>query len=324
MANGNNAENQVTIEFFGICAHFQETVAGVPHRVVLPKADKVEIGILQPGPDATVTPYVLPPHYSFVAHGLDDPGQPLLIDAPPGLIYGIVNTGVRLQIINAIDSDLKYDSSFGDHVFRLSEYMPDFRYGSDVVAGGRASCYFDIFRGTVSAKKKSSGGVVHTFVTMNTDGPPMLQITPLDVSSDPSRRKFYDVPVGPNLYVGNSSLFCTDANVDFLWHYLTNENSIPMYLAAGPPGLRSPFHARRFGMPSRRWPRTDCPMISSNKSPPASSRTPPLARTRGIHDRRIRLDFRRGHSRQSATRLPGGPACRCSQPGFLRNAVERM
>ena len=193
---------------WGFCAHFQHTVAGVPHRVVLPQTNKVGYGSLQTGPIGAVA-YELPPHVAFVCDG-EQPG----IDAPPGLVKGIVKTGVRLQIMNAIDSNLSYESSF-DTVPRLRDYMPEFRSGIDVVAGGRAQCYFDILRGTVTAKEKKVGGPIHTFVTMKTDGPPKLQITQLDVSSDPDLDKVYDVVIGPKLFVGNSSCFCTDAKCRF-------------------------------------------------------------------------------------------------------------
>ena len=238
MANG---DNQVTIDFVGICAHFLKIVDGVPHRVVLPKTTEVANDTLQVGIDPLDMPYSLQPHFGFVFHQVS--GGPAVVEAPPGLMEGFVSTSVSLQILNATDTALVYDKSF-DTVPLLSYYMPDFLPSNEVVAGGKAQCYFDIFGGTVTAETER-GGAVHTLVTIKTDGPPRLQIKPIDASTDPGQPWLHDIPIGPTLVVANFSESCKDARFDFMWHYLTNDTGIPPHLAKDPPGLLDSSHAGR-------------------------------------------------------------------------------
>lgn len=228
------SEHQVTVEFRGICTHFRNTVPGTPHRAVLPRSASWEPGVLvAPGIEQPVF-YLLPPHFSYVFFQQDSGGEPQVFSAP-GIIDSWIVAGVRLQIANAIGEELDYEG-YDLSVPHVADYVPRYRYSEDVLIGGRAACYFDFFRGRVSSYLH--GQAVRTTVTMKTDGPPRLQVTLLDRSLG-SKPSVLDVPVEPYVVVANSGLSCDDANVDFLWHFVTSEESIPQELTRVPYGYDS-------------------------------------------------------------------------------------
>jgi hypothetical protein len=226
------SKHQVTVEFRGICAHFRDTVPGVPHRVVLPRAGAWTSGFIAwPGiPEPQV--YFLPPHFSYVycKEGPHGPDQPL---EGPGIVRSWIYGGVRLQISNAIGGPLDYRQSFADDVPHVASFVPSYRYSDDVVLGGRAECYFDVFCGKVESYPH--GQAARTTITMETEGPPRLQITPL-YQRQTTGIPLVDVPVQPYVVVGNSSHDQTDASLDFLWQLLTCREGIPQELAQLPYG----------------------------------------------------------------------------------------
>ncbi|HEY6213302.1 MAG TPA: hypothetical protein VIW45_13515 [Vicinamibacterales bacterium] len=230
--------NQVTITFNGVCAHFIGVVPGVPHRVVLPQTTLSYIGrMMLPGQDGMKC-FTLAPHHAVVANG----GSKEKINAFPGVIDDMIYTGVRMQIINACDEDLRYgdptqnDTSIPD-VPHIADYVDQYRYSENVVLGGRAKCYFDVFRGVVQSETLDKGAI-RTLITMKTDGPPLLQITPLARSNDASQPWFVDVPVSDQLYVSNANGDCVDeGRFDFLWHFLTDQASLPLQLTKPLPGF---------------------------------------------------------------------------------------
>ena len=246
------SKHQVTVEFRGISTHFRDTVPGVPHRVVLPRSSVWSPGFIHWPDLAEPILYFLPPHFSYVYCKDGREGEPRHLKGP-GVLKSWIHGGVRLQIANAIGGPLEYEASFDQDVPRVATFVPDYRYSEDVVLGGRAECYFDVFCGKVRSYRHVNAA--RTTITMDTEGPPRLQITPLGPSAGVP---LANVPVLPYVVAGNSSQDTTDASLDFLWHLLTCRQGIPEELArlpygAGPaPGLqRGAHHVVKLEVPYR-------------------------------------------------------------------------
>ncbi|MEO8378335.1 MAG: hypothetical protein ABI779_01605 [Acidobacteriota bacterium] len=224
--------HQVTVEFRGICTHFRDTVPGVPHRVVIPRSSSWNAGFIRWPDSEEPMLYFLPPHFSYLYCKDEQQGEPQHLQGP-GVLNSWIYGGVRLQIANAIGPALDYRRSFDEEVPKVAGYVPAYQYSQDVVLGGRAECYFDAFCGIVASYLY--GNAWRTTITMETDGPPQLQITLLQ-----QRRgtgvPVANVPVRPYVVVGNSSQDTTDASLDFLWHLLTCREGIPQELAQLPYG----------------------------------------------------------------------------------------
>lgn len=224
------SKHQVTVEFRGICTHFRDTVPGVPHRVVLPRSSSWNPGFVRWPDLAEPVPYFLPPHFSYLYCKDEREGEPRHLEGP-GVLNSWIYGGVRLQIANAIGPPLEYEASFDEHVPRVAAFVPNYQYSGDVVLGGRAECYFDVFCGTVASDLH--GNAWRTTITMETEGPPQLQITLLSpIPGVPLE----NVAVRPYVVVGNSSQDTTDASLDFLWHFLTCREGIPQELTGLPYG----------------------------------------------------------------------------------------
>ena len=225
--------HHVTVEFRGICTHFRNAVPGVPHRVVLPQTSSWRPGgFVAPGID-TPREYLLPPHFPYIYGKEAEQGKRHLLDGP-GIKNGFIEVGLRLQIANAIGETLDYDPLFDTEVPRVADFVEYYRYSDGVVIGGRAACYFDVFRGAV--RSTLHGEAYRTVITIQTDGPPRLQVTLLDRQrrEGPS---VAELPLEPYLVVGNSGIGCSDPNIDFLWHLLTSDASIPEGLPRVPYGF---------------------------------------------------------------------------------------
>ena len=159
---------------------------------------------------------------------------------------------MRLTVANAIDPSLTFTDSEGDGggisgVPHISEYARQYRYSDDVVLGGDALCYFDVFRGTVSTSM--NGDAIQTVVTMATNGIPRLSITPLRAWNlvEGGGSAVNDAYVGSTLLVGNQSLPGIDTQYDFLLHLLTAQGGIPQHLPQPPFGFDGsiePFNQR--------------------------------------------------------------------------------
>lgn len=236
------SKHQVTVEFRGISTHFRDTVPGVPHRVVLPRSSAWSPGFIHWPDLGELVPYFLPPHFSYVYCKDGQKGEPQHLPGP-GILNSWIYGGVRLQIANAIGPPLEYEASFDERVPRVATFVPNYQYSGDVVLGGRAECYFDVFCGTVASYLHVNAA--RTTITMETEGPPRLQITPLSpIPGVPLK----NVAVQPYVVVGNSSQDTMDASLDFLWHFLTCREGIPEELAQLPygagaaPGLQRQAH----------------------------------------------------------------------------------
>lgn len=233
---------QLTIEFRGICSHFVNCVPGVPHRVVLPDTRGFNMGTLT-APGVTDAAYALPPHYAMIQN---DDVDPLPIGFEPYVVDNSINWGVRVEIANPVLSPTIQTMDYppdSDGVFsftnipRLSTYTTTpYRFSTDVVMGGRAMCYFDLFAGTVTAQYANGPGTgLRTIVAIETNGDPILKLSPLLPTRDALSVAY--LPVASRLIVANHSDACPDANFDFLWHFLTIETSIPRVLRQQPPGF---------------------------------------------------------------------------------------
>ena len=229
----------LTIEFHGICTHFRNTVPAVPHRVVLPQTSPWRPGRLSTPEHPAPAPYMLAPHLASAYVKVGKEVQPL--DVPGAIENGWILAPLRLRIVNASDPVLKYPSRPRapevrfDRLPPLGEYATNYRYSGDVVFGGRVQCYFDLSRGTVVGQLY--GEALGTVARMNTDGQPRLHITRLarHFATEP----FFDevpLPPGSTLVIANANVHCKDADLDFLWHLLTAEGSIPQHLPKNPYG----------------------------------------------------------------------------------------
>ena len=60
----------------------------------------------------------------------------------------------------------------------LREFVPDYEYSEEVVQGGRATCYFDVFNGEIESGL-TDHGASSVSITMSTNGPPQLLVMPI-------------------------------------------------------------------------------------------------------------------------------------------------
>ncbi|MEA2571173.1 MAG: hypothetical protein QOI24_3174 [Acidobacteriota bacterium] len=222
--------DRLTITFKGICGHYRNVVPGVPHRVVLPDASQVRMGLISIG-NGPPSAYYLLPHYVVLTTG--DRSVTVSGIADGGYVY----SSVRLQVLNALDQVLSYDASYYQ-TCPIEDYVPRFEYSHEVVLGGRAAAYFDVHGGVV----KSFGGdgvAGYTTIEIQTDGPPMLGLTPF--GTETLSATTVRLPIENTLSVGNVDYDPDheDGPFDFLLHYLAAERGIPQILSAPTPGMGS-------------------------------------------------------------------------------------
>lgn len=220
---------KLSIHFHGICTHFRGIVPGVPHRVVLPDAMAIRSGSVTVGTDAPAN-YMFSPHVPLLL-----PGKGGSLQGQAGFVGGgFIFNGVRVQVANALDSELTYPAgAFNTHIPSLSKYLPNYRPSTEVVYGGRASAYFDVFAGEVKTRHK--GHAHHTVIDIHTDGDPVLQVTPLIGFPDAETAPAWQIKVVDTDVIKVAN-FCRDSNeFDFLLNYLTAEGGLPRFVNAGFP-----------------------------------------------------------------------------------------
>ena len=247
---------KLTIRFAGLCTHFHHgLVRGVPHRVVLPDATNFTTGFLTapktvPKPNLNQDPvlYYLLPHFAQLE--VDDGERinvPPLVDNVPAVSNGDIQAGIRIQVVNAVNEEMKYKKHVAP---KLTDYVSDYSFSSDVVLHGRAACYFDLYGGEVTTVTTQTkfGGATQTLVTLKTQGPPELLVTPI-APSGPKPRSFR-LHLGSSnqsevqLTVKNLEFLSAEHAVDhqggafdFLLHYLTARGGIPQSISKLTPGL---------------------------------------------------------------------------------------
>jgi len=250
---------QLTIETHGICTHFRHGVlSGIPHRIVLADATHIQAGRVSiddpPGPDRVpVNPpdsgpvwYYLIPHFPH----LEIVEGPLL-SVPHLLHYGGFLAGLRLQVLNCVEEGIVYTDA--EDAPRLTTYYPDYVPSDDVVLNGRASCYFDLYGGTVAyVKPRLPGRPGYMTISMQTYGPPELLVSALAPSAA-AHRVTIEPPKEPAtpivLKLKNaelrSEIRAEDhlGAYDFLLHYLTARGGIPATLASKTPGMPKNLHS---------------------------------------------------------------------------------
>jgi hypothetical protein len=229
----------LTIQFQGVCTHFwNNALHGIPHRVVLPDAGPLRAGLLT-GPFITAPdepgnwlPYLLFPHFAFVSMGDFQFTAPGLADD------GYLFTNSHLRVVNSLDTGLVYDGTFPT-VPQLTAFFPQYSPSDDVIMGGGAAAYFDILSGTFSALP--SGDSIGVQAVIETDGPPILRITPMVTNDQPLPTQDFTLnDTSKPLIISNTSPVCPDGcDFDFLVHYLSAVGGIPRAMAVAPPGLLS-------------------------------------------------------------------------------------
>jgi len=236
----------LTIQFRGVCSHYRGVVPGVPHRVVLPDASATRVGYVQIGEEKTPRLYALMPHVPRLI--VPDPDEQKKLTIKNMMVGGYILNGVRLQIMNAIKERMDYDGTYLE-VPQLTNSVPDFNFSSEVVLGGRAGVYFDVFGGKVAAERvptDPSDGAMQTNITIETDGTPRLMVTPF-LSYEQAGASIGQPDIAELSYwfdlntdvlcVVNQDLVSFTANYDFLWHYTASKGGIPNKLSNPTPGM---------------------------------------------------------------------------------------
>lgn len=237
-------DHTLTFQFQGICTHFRYGVAaGVPHRVVLPDAAHIQGGYLNiDGVTKEPVLYYFVPHFARLM--LVGGGGDLTV---PGLInqHGDIVSGVRLQVLNAIDPAMNYCD---ERVPSLSTFVPQYNFAADVVLGGRAACYLDLYGGEAWSEEppEGSGRPLRYFIKVRTEGAPKLLVSPLLSSGQPGQSHQVKLPADPpdlRLFVKNLEPPLEQPSeelageFDYLLHYLTARGGIPETIARCMPGM---------------------------------------------------------------------------------------
>ncbi len=230
----------LTLKFAGICTHFKNVVAGVPHRVVLPDCSEFRTGLLTvAGETPEPVRYYIVPHFASLA--MARPRDTNL--SIPGLIAdGYLQQGIRIQVINAVDEEMSYRG----HTRSVTEFMPNYNFASDVVLDGRAACYVDLHGGTLTTYRHCEGAI-WVSAQLETDGPPELLVTPLRPNGPARSHRLRlcaeDAPREVVLQVRNleedsERPAANDLEVyDYLLHFLTARGGIPTAIDRPTPGM---------------------------------------------------------------------------------------
>jgi hypothetical protein len=223
----------LNINFHGICVNFKNILPGIAHRVVLPDAMGVRLGLVSVATQPLGAPpaaYYLLPHYAFM--------RSERTSEIAGRDHARVLDGVHLQILNPAKAQPTADPGGSLPPFSLQHYVPSTStYSDEVVLGGRAAAYFDFNEGAVQLKA-TDGGARYTSVTIETDGPAQLRLMKFPGWPGGLRSEVLTIDA-PILTIGNMDFDVPDEdnNVDFLLNYLVARDGIPRFLEHPVPGL---------------------------------------------------------------------------------------
>jgi hypothetical protein len=217
----------LSLYFHGACTHFRGVVPGVPHRVVLVDAMNIRFGEFAVRNQKSIsksTLYTLMPHVAQVSdvraeHDLTVPGV---------MDEGFLDTGAHFRVVNAVGA-LEYPNDYAT-IPPMTAFVDHYHYSTEVVLGGRAACYFDLFSGVLSIAKG------HLAVDIRTEGSPILRVTPFD-----NNLAARDIVLGDeavlsisNRDVVGAALGAEGSEEDFLLHFLTDVRGIPRVLTQRP------------------------------------------------------------------------------------------
>jgi hypothetical protein len=250
---------QITITFSGICSHFRldpvkVTDLPVAHRVVLPRAAHFRLGVLRAQKAFPLrsyfTQYYLQPHFGFLSV---DGCPPEKMTYDPITNKGLINLGCAITVDKVTDppvTNSTYSKCY-QNIPRLGDYVTDYAYSKEVVLGGRAVCYFDVSAAALIGTNQDANGcpandgsLYQVIMTINTDGPPRLTLTPFDTTVQAQVLDFGQIMPGAesiSMTVFNAEIPQTDGTedtpYDFLLHYETSTIGLESQLIKAIPGL---------------------------------------------------------------------------------------
>lgn len=221
---------QLTIKFGGVCAHFYQDTAGVPHRVVLPDASNFHHGRITIDGRGEHE-YFLMPHYAQLR--VLDTSEQAIMTAEGAIHHGWIYAPCRVEVANAQpDQGIKHTNF--DNLPKLTWFVQAYQMSQKVVDGWGARCHLDFKYGLFTAAKDGDQAV-SVVVTLNTDGPPRLAVQLPDGTTQTIQFETDLVRLG----AGNTGELCDSdtAAYDFLLNYLTAEGGIPRRLIRPTPGM---------------------------------------------------------------------------------------
>jgi hypothetical protein len=152
---------------------------------------------------------------------------------------GNIFSGVHLSVPNAVGAGVRYAAEYD--VASITSYVEHYAYSPEVVLGGSAAVYFDVFSATMSSCPEADHAIDVT-ATIETDGAPELLATPF-FGGTPLRIPLTALGQDPDetveLLVANQGMDCEtqENHFDFLLHYLTSRTGIPRRLTQPTPGM---------------------------------------------------------------------------------------
>ena len=191
------------------------------NRVVLADASALRFGITvlgeEPTPDQAT--YFLMPHFPVLRMPLREDIEELF-QMRGVMERGNIFSGVHLSVPNAVGAGVRYAAEYD--VASITSYVEHYAYSPEVVLGGSAAVYFDVFSATMSSCPEADHAIDVT-ATIETDGAPELLATPF-FGGTPLRIPLTALGQDPDetveLLVANQGMDCEtqENHFDFLLH----------------------------------------------------------------------------------------------------------
>ena len=213
---------EITIYFVGICTFMQDVEGALPgfsRRVVLVNARVPRV----------INGYAIPPHIPSLRIAAND----LVVDGEPprtrtATILEWELHGCRLEVADAIRK-LEHDASFECCIPHLKKLTPDLGPPSAamVIAAEpqRASCYFELTAGTLSAGLIANGAAVTALNVRTSTESPVLRLRRFH-TGEPQE---FQLRSGAEVAIMNVGAEGekSDGDSDFLLHYEVAEHIPP-------------------------------------------------------------------------------------------------